>query len=297
MDSLKYIALFFLMILFAGCRERINLKVGTTYVRLVIEGEITTDTMAHKVKLSKTEDYFSDQPVQPVSNAVVFITDGKDTFKLLESLSNPGSYYTASNVYGIPGHTYNLYINNVDIGNDQTDYVASCYMPYVSKIDSFKVVKDTTDHQDGPIRIQNWSVDLYAKDPAATKDFYLFNFYCNNILLSDTLFKLFSTNDVLFNGNETNGVTVYTISDTYRKQQSLLYLKGGVQPKDTFTLEIDGISESYYDFITQMQTQYDNSNPIFGGPPANSSNNVLPSDKAVGFFAAYSTTRKSLIYK
>jgi hypothetical protein len=295
MNKIKYISFILIIILIASCRDRINISVGSTYVRLVIEGEITSDTMAHKVTLTKTENYFSDNPVQPVSNATVFITDGNDTFNLLESLSKPGDYYTASNVYGIAGHTYNLFVKNVDIGNEQSDYVASCYMPAVSKIDSFLIKPASI--QRGPSTDKYWEVDLYAKDPAATIDFYLFKLYYNNILLSDTLNKLTSTNDVLFNGNSTNGVTLYNISNAYRNQQGLLYIKNGIMPNDTFTLEIDGVSESYFNFITQMQTQYQNANPIFGGPPANASNNVLPSDKAVGFFAAYSATRKSIIYK
>jgi len=294
MNTLKYILISSLFILITSCRDRITIHVGSTYVRLVIEGEITTDTIAHKVTLSKTEDYFSNKPVQPVSNAIVFITDGKDTFNLLESLSKPGDYYTAPNVYGIAGHIYNLNIKNINIGNDQSDYVASCLLQSVSKIDSFVIIP--AKQQRGPSTEKEWEVDLYATDPAVTKDFYLFKLYYNNMLLSDTLNKLTSSNDVLFNGNSTNGVSVYYISNAYRNEQGMLYINGGIKSKDKFTLEIDGISESYYNFITQMQTQYANANPLFGGPPANASNNVLPRNKAVGFFAAYSVVRKSVKY-
>jgi len=295
MKTLKYISIFSLIIFLVSCRDKITINVGSTYVRLVVEGEITSDTMAHKVRLSQTEDYFSDKPIQPVSNAIVFITDGLDTFNLNENPLKHGDYYTASNVYGIAGHTYNLYIKNVNIGNGQSEYAASCYMPAISKIDSFIIIP--AKQQRGSATEKEWEVDLYAKDPAATKDFYLFKLYYNNTLLSDTLNKLTSTNDDIFNGNNTNGVSLYYISNAYRNEQGMLFINGGIKHNDKFTLELDGVSESYYNFITQMQTQYQNANPIFGGPPANASNNMLPADKAVGFFAAYSATRKNYIYK
>jgi hypothetical protein len=295
MKTLKYIFIFLSIVLIAACRDKIDITVGSTYTRLVINGTITTDTMSHKVTLTKTADYFSDKPTVPVSNALVYITDGKDTFNLIESLANPGEYLTTPNVYGIAGHTYNLNIKNVNIGNGQSEYIASSHLPPISKIDSFTIIPAT--QQRGPANEKEWEVDLYAKDPAETKDFYLFKVYYNNVLLSDTLDKLTWTNDDLFNGNSTNGVSLYYITNSYRKQQGLLYIKGGIKTQDKITLELDGINEDYFNFISQMQTQYQGSNPIFGGPPANAANNVLPKDKAVGFFAAYSSVKKSIIYK
>ena len=44
-----------------NCSERIELELDSTYTRLVIEGSVTTDTMAHWVRLSTSSDYFYNQ--------------------------------------------------------------------------------------------------------------------------------------------------------------------------------------------------------------------------------------------
>ena len=61
------------------CTERIDVEVGSTYTRLVVEGAVTTDTTVHSVRLSLTSDYFYNQPAPPVSGASVFIDDGEQT--------------------------------------------------------------------------------------------------------------------------------------------------------------------------------------------------------------------------
>jgi hypothetical protein len=62
------------------------------------------------------------------------------------------------------------------------------------------------------------------------------------------------------------------------------------------SVEVDGITESYFNFLTQIQQEYAGSNPLFGGPPANPTSNVQPSKMAVGYFNTYSIARKFIRY-
>ena len=56
-----YIVLTFLPVLiFSGCEEIMDLQFeGSGLKTLVVEGQITTDTMAHQVMLSWTGDFFN----------------------------------------------------------------------------------------------------------------------------------------------------------------------------------------------------------------------------------------------
>jgi len=77
-----------------SCTERIDVELDESYTRLVVDGAITTDTMAHVVVLSKTSSYYYNMPAPLVTGASVSITDGNQTFKLKED--SPGIYRTAS---------------------------------------------------------------------------------------------------------------------------------------------------------------------------------------------------------
>ena len=62
---------------------------------------------------------------------------------------------------------------------------------------------------------------------------------------------------------------------------------------DTITFELNGITEEYYNYVIEAQSQIFPQTPLFSGPPANVSSNI--SNNAIGFFAAYSVARSSVI--
>jgi len=86
-----------------NCSERIDIELDTTYTRLVVEGHITSDTMAHWVRLTKSSDYYGENAPQPASNAIVTMNDGIEIISLNESDTLPGYYQTSEDFFGIPG--------------------------------------------------------------------------------------------------------------------------------------------------------------------------------------------------
>ena len=129
-----------------------------------------------------------------------------------------------------------------------------------------------------------YEVRIYAWD-SPRKDFYAFKVLKNGILLTDTLTELIVQNDVFFNGNYTYGIPSQFLNDDKPDEQ--------VHEGDTITFELDGITEEYYHYIIEAQSQVFPQIPLFSGPPANISSNI--SDGAIGFFAAYSIARSSVI--
>ncbi|MEZ5196666.1 MAG: DUF4249 family protein [Bacteroidales bacterium] len=114
--------MFLFILMLSGCTEKIDIDVGSTYTRFVVDGVITTDTMKHYVKLSKSIDYYDPIDVPGVSNAQVTIYDGFTTETLVENENEPGLYETNPNYFGVPGRTYELTIELLEAVNGYTNY-------------------------------------------------------------------------------------------------------------------------------------------------------------------------------
>lgn len=263
-----------------NCTERIDIEVDSSYTRLVVEGYVTTDTAAHWVRLSTTSDYFYNQPAPSVSGAMVSIDDGEQVHILTESDIIPGMYYTSSNFYGIPGKTYTLNIRNVDINGDgvSEEYAASSALNPVNQLDSISLKYFSAFGYSG------YEVQLYAWDPPS-RDWYSFKLRKNGVLMTDTLYELVVQSDELFNGNYTHGITAQFLSNDKPEEV--------VEVGDTITFEINGITEEYYNFVIEAQSQIYPQTPLFSGPPANIRTNL--NNGAIGFFTAYSVNYASTI--
>jgi hypothetical protein len=262
-----------------GCTEKIDIDLGTTYTRFVVDGVITTDTMKHCVKLSKSIDYYTPTDVPAVSNAMVTISDGFEMITLQENDSIPGNYETPADYYGIPGRTYSLNIDLQEPINGQTSYSASSKLNAVAPIDSIKVVYKE--------EWEAWELQLYATDPTAV-NFYIFDVYKNGVLLTDTIDEVGISDDKYFNGNFTYGAAVYYFIKENPDEV--------VNPGDIITLRMGGITEEYYHFVVDVMNEtFEFRNPLFSGPPANISTNI--SNGGMGFFTAFATSYSETVYK
>jgi len=282
MKKIKYIVLIasFLTVSLWNCTERIDVKVDSSFTRLVVEGYVTTEKASHWVRLSTTSDYFYNQKAPAVRDANVSIVDGARFYALTESDSEPGTYYTSANFQGIPGKTYTLIIGGVDIDGDGTteEYSASSMLNPVNPIDSIKLRQFNAFGQKG------YEVQVYAWD-SPQRDWYAFKVLRNRKLLTDTLYEMIVQNDEFFNGKYTNGITSQFLS--LDKPDETL------EVGDTVTFEINGITEDYYNYIVEAQSQIFSQTPLFSGPPANISTNL--DNGAIGFFTAYAVHRSSVI--
>jgi hypothetical protein len=270
-----------LFICLSHCTERIEIEVDSSYTRLVVEGYINTDTIQHSVRLTKSSDYFYNQPAPYLSDAIVTISDGDSTIFLSESQDHPGTYLTHPGYYGVPGKTYTLEISHVDIDNDGVfeEYTASSELRQTNKVDSIQLEPLTGDN------FNIFQILVFALDPPA-KDFYAFKVLKNRILVTDTLSELIIQDDIFFNGNYIYGAPSQFLDQNEQDEV--------VHSGDTITFEINGITEEYYKFIMEAQSETFYQTPLFSGPPANISSNI--SNGAIGFFTAYSINRCSIVY-
>jgi hypothetical protein len=266
-----------LSILTLSCVERIDIKLDNSAVRLVVDGAITTDTMAHTVTLTSSTSYYYNQPAPPVTGAQLQISDGTDIYPLNEDA--PGIYRTENSICGIAGRTYTLDINLQSPIGGHSKYEASSTLYPVSHLDSVSLAFHS-DWADNGI----WEVKCFVQDPP-TEDFYRFIISKNSEILTDTLNEWFVTDDRFFNGNYAYGAPVAYLRQG--KNDEVL-LKG-----DTVTVEMNNIGAGYANFIWDAQSEVNGSNPLFSGPPANVKGNI--NNGATGFFAAYSISRSYVI--
>jgi hypothetical protein len=266
-----------LSILATSCVERINVELDSSYERLVVDGAITTDTLAQTVRLLKTTSYFYDQPAPPVTGAVVNISDGESVYSLRED--SPGIYRTDPSVYGVAGKTYSLDIRLAEPVGGYTEYEAESTIYPVANLDSIGLTFHSDWSENGI-----WEIKCWVQDPP-TKDFYRFLVSKNGRMITDTLDEWFVTDDRFFNGNYVYGAPIaYLQGDKVDE-----ILKAG----DLITVEMNSIGQKYESFIIEAQAEIRGSNPLFSGPPANVSGNI--SNGAIGFFAAYSVSRASAV--
>lgn len=264
---LKYISFNILITIFglSSCTERIDIDLDSERIRLVVEGNITDIQDNQFVKLTETADYFSNTPPKTVSNAILKINNGEQSFTLYESNTEVGLYLMPDGFIGVQGETYELNINLENEVGGYKEYFAQTTMPPLSDdIDSISVEWFT--------QFEGWVVRLYAQEPPR-EDFYMFRGIRNGELITDSIHEVNISDDRLYNGNYTNGAIV------------LLFSEEQLEPGDSFTLILSNITKEYASFVTEVQTEIEFKEPMFSGPPANVSSNI--SNEAAGWFTAY----------
>lgn len=275
MKKLINIIIILSAIIFASCTEEIDIDVGETASKVVIFGTITTDTMAHQIKVSKSANYFSNAPTPRVSGAEVVLTDDKGNTEILtESSKEAGIYETRPDFYGVVGNKYVLTVNV-----EGKEYAAESYINPVNEIDFIRLKYN--DMWEG------WEVKVWAWDNEEYDDYYMFKAYRNGVLITDTISEWWTAEDEFFNGGYTNGIMCQFFQDEYPDEK--------LETGDTITFEIDGITEDFYYFVLEVQEETGFSDPMFSGPPANISTNIKGG--ALGFFSAYSLRRASYVIK
>lgn len=277
MRTIKILPIIGFLVFTVSCTERIDLELDSSFTRCVIYGEITTDTTSHRVIVTRTGDYFGQNPPVGISGAQVTIFDGENAFELTEG-DEPGVYYTEPTVFGIPGRTYTLFVSNVDLLGDGNlkNYEAFSELKPISEADSINVYYRA--------EWQGWVIQAWATDPAETKDFYMFHTYVNGQLMTDSLRNIIVTDDQFFNGSQTNGVVI-----------GYMFGEDALSVNDTVTVGFCGITEDFYKYIIEAQTTARPSSPLFSSAPANPRTNL--SNDALGYFTAYSIARSTKIIR
>src|SRR3989339_199456 len=261
-----------------SCSEKIDLKLDDTYTRLVVDANITTEHKYQTVKLSLTSNYFSNSASPVVSGADVTISNGDTTMVLIENPSGSGIYQTLTPVKLPYEKKYTLKIGNVTIDDVTKEYESSCFMRQTMTMDSITYEKFEPSHmQAGQYGVDPnatyYKINGWGQDSPIPGDYYLWEYYINDTLKTDTISECIFTDDLLVNGNYIPGLTMFLIN---------------ANPGDTVKVGTYSINKEFYDFITSLMLETAwNAGPM-SGPPSNIKGNI--NNGALGFFRATDVT-------
>lgn len=278
---LKKLILFLLSLwmILTGCEEKLDYKIDHfETANLVVDGCISTDTTSHKVMLSWSADFFTQEPQNMETGAIVTISDNQGNMFPLHETTEPGIYATESGVYGIVGNTYTLHIEL----EDGRTYYASDKINRVPQIDSLKQ-SNNYNHFDPSTDHFGYGYDIlyYGPEPAGMGDYYLWNVYVNDTLLNDTILEAVFTDDEFVDGN-------------YIKEFELAFINENELHTDTaeVTIETNSISKEYFLFLIGVMLETVWRGSPWDGPPANPESNIKPEGR--GFFHACARSKKSI---
>ncbi|MDR1937505.1 MAG: DUF4249 domain-containing protein [Tannerellaceae bacterium] len=271
-----------------SCEERISIQTDASAPRLVIYGYITTDTLRHGVRITRSSDYFSTDKPEGISHATVSIRHKEDVFTLNESSLEQGYYQTEANVSGQAGETYTLHVSLDFDGDGQVeDYEASSVLPPVAELDSIAVRPSTLfDHF--------LEVLIWGRLPEQDENHFSFHLYRDSYLVNDSLRGFSINNDEFLSTKDIVGFPAFYLNQ--RRESSVL------RPGSMITFQIEGITREYGAFILNAQSEARGSTPMFSAPPANLETNIRslsPSSgiRVSGFFTAFSKNKISMIYR
>ena len=254
-----------LVLFFQACTERIDISTEEEYQKLAVEGYITQERK--EIRLTETSGYFSQLPPAPVSEAVVTVNTSDGTYQFSESSEEPGYYSPDSDFDVVPEETYSLSITLKEPIGGENNFTSDATMPRrINSVDSTRAVY----REDFEV----WIIQLYAYEPEGT-DYYMFNAYVNGQIMTDSLSRVGVTDDRIVDGGYLNGVYIL-----FLPKEELNY-------GDTLTVSTSTITEDYYRYLVEAQTELNPKNPLFSGPPANVRSNI--SNGALGYFAVYSS--------
>lgn len=259
------------IVAFNSCTETIELDLNTpNNIRLVVNGELTTEAKSHLVQLNLTTDYFKEGVADPAENAIVSISDGTITETLIES--SPGFYYTSEDYFGEENKTYTL-----NIEYDGELYTSSSTIYPVAPIDSinyefFEATETAFEEEEA-----HYTLYAYFQEPEEIGQYYLFKYTINQEPAGD-LRDWFFTDDAFVNGNYIGDADFFDF---------------GAEVGDTVTFESYSISKAGYDYLTAILLETEFRGGLFDGAPANVPSNI--SNGALGFFMTMDVEKSNMV--
>ncbi len=285
-------------LLFYSCEQDVNIEIKTNDKLLLVDGEFTTDSVIHTIRLYCSGSLITGRPQTVVTGAKIYVTDNTDTFYYIENKDTPGLYQTSGECCGKGGHNYTLTITNVDIDNDgkMDSYTANGLMPVPLTFDS--LVSSRGLNGDGNMAVNNYAYyKLFYNGP----DFV----YPFEVLNNDSIETIA---DRLGSGEITRFENQYIVPKvlnpgSFIKYQSYLSINSTVVKGDTISFICYNFTTAQFEFLkefdnnTSSDNQF-NSENIFDqlNIPANLPTNIEPSDKAAGYFFIYSISKISKVF-
>ena len=254
-----------------NCQKVVVIDLNQANPKLVIDANISDQPGPYNIILSKSGNYFEPTlTFPPVSNGLVIVSDDLGNIDTLKESATVG-IYKSSSLVGQPGRTYML-----NITSNGNKYTAVSSMPAKVYIDSLFYLKRQNPRSGEP----GYDIYITFKDPPEQGNYYRLNVHAGYLIPSDSIdgrrYRLYS--DKLTNGSEM----------TERVRAGRLITTG-----DTIFVDLLSIDKSTYDYFNTLRDILSSDGAATSLAPANPNTNL--SNSALGYFAAYTIDRKTII--
>lgn len=274
MKTIKLLLSILTVLTFTSCEDVVQVKLDAGAPMITIDAFVNDMRQAQTIRLTYSDNYFSQKPNNPIGGATVVVKDvtSGQSYNFIDN-SN-GNYVfnvTSMDTIGRVGHTYALTVTHQ--GNV---YSAITSMYRTTPIDSL-------------------IVEYKAAGTFVTKAGYKFSFFGIDPVgpVPDYFWIKSFRNGVFYN----KGIDINITEDGANGAGSdgLIFIPpiaNGITPRgerfdkfDMCRVEIHSLSEQAYNFLSQVQTQTTNSG-LFATTPENVKTNITTTStvKVVGWF-------------
>ncbi len=285
----------------AGCVDQVQLPIRTEEPRLVVEGQITNEAPPYSVRLTYTGNYSGNEQTvasQYVVGAQVSIQDDQGRQVRLVSVGQ-GMYRTTDTTFrGQVGRTYSLSV----VLADGKRYVSMPeQMPAVPVVDSVSSQLKKTANLTKPYVVE-YAANTH--DPATEKNYYRWTAYGYTNRLSTGVpccafcvaTKCFDRCWVPISSTDVNIYSDEAVNGNPIRGRAVLQLPIYTIGPQLIEVQQYGMTQTNYQFWKLYQQQNTRTGSIFDPLPAPVVGNVTnasdPTDRARGYFAVTSVTRK-----
>jgi len=285
MKATKFLYLLFGLILFQSCEDVVDLDLDDTETLLVVEGEVNDIDTIQWVRLSRTTDYFENQPPDYTvwSNATVNLYQNNSLFGQME-------FNSSTSRFEIPldaqiGEEYYI---RIDLPNGKSYQSEVETINSVTPIDTIWYVENTEpDFGDET----EWEIYIESQEAPGVGNNYQWKVFLNGEYQGEPD-DLSIAEDELVDGNYIEEFDVYTFDQ--ERYEELIAQTGYI---DVVVYQTS-ISRLNYKFLLDLASQTAFSGGPFSPPPAALRGNLRSlsdeDERVLGFFAGVAKTQASI---
>jgi hypothetical protein len=256
---MKKLVFFSLAFVVYACTDVVDLEVPESAPELVINAQINNQK-GTEAYLSLTAPFFTEEAVEPVSNAIITLYQNDSAVSQLVEVDTLAGFYT-SDFKGVPGQSYRL---SVSVVGDYPELSLGTWesalepMPSAPTIDS--LVISLLNRQTVPsVFNEGYYVQTYFQEIPNERNFYRIRRWLNDSAFAREIFVIEDQgiDGIYFGGPIFPAPAFYGPFDEQ--------VPG--EPRDSVTIEISTINEGFAEYLGVIQQQTTVGSP-FDAPPA-----------------------------
>ena len=285
MKYLKIVLAILTIFTLASCEDVVQIKLDEGTPMITIDAFVSDLRTNQTIRLTYTDNYFSQKPNSPISGATVQVKDITSGQLFNFNDNSNGNYVynlTSIDTIGKVGHKYELRVTHQ--GNNYTSLTT---MYRTTKVDTI-VIRYKTAGTFGTAA--GYDLFFLGRDiPGPIPDFYWIKSYRNNVFYNKGI-------NINTAWDGANGPGADGLFFTPPISRGILPRGERVNKFDMVRVEIHSISQQAYDFLNQVQTQTTNFG-LFATTPENVKTNITTtsSTKVVGWFNMAAVDAKQIV--